>query len=129
MLILRIHWLQKHHHPAARMPFGRKSTLEALIMPGTILVYKYNQFRQRRREAATRRVTERELTALHHKIVSKIFFLKHISITMWLLITCHIIPIRLKEFLAMILLELNFAKCCGLNPSIYWKFYSILFQF
>lgn len=53
------------------MPFGRKSPLEALALPGVMLAYKYSQFRQRRREAASRRVTERELSALHHKIVSK----------------------------------------------------------
>jgi len=53
-----------------RMPFGRKSPLEALALPGVMLAYKYSQFRQRRREAASRRVTERELSALHHKIVS-----------------------------------------------------------
>lgn len=52
------------------MPFGRKSPLEALAMPGAIIAYKYSQYRQRRREAANRRVTERELTALHNKIVS-----------------------------------------------------------
>ncbi|XP_058836598.1 dual specificity protein kinase pyk3 [Topomyia yanbarensis] len=50
------------------MPFGRKSPLEALAMPGAIIAYKYSQYRQRRREAANRRVTERELTALHNKI-------------------------------------------------------------
>nr|XP_040237110.2 secreted protein C [Anopheles coluzzii]XP_040237111.2 secreted protein C [Anopheles coluzzii] len=50
------------------MPFGRKSPLEALAMPGAIIAYKYSQFRQRRREAANRRVTERELSALHTKI-------------------------------------------------------------
>lgn len=47
--------------------FGRKSPIEALVMPA---VCKYNQFRQRRREAQSKKVTERELTALHHKIVS-----------------------------------------------------------
>uniref|UniRef100_A0A182UYJ6 Uncharacterized protein n=1 Tax=Anopheles merus TaxID=30066 RepID=A0A182UYJ6_ANOME len=51
------------------MPFGRKSPLEALAMPGAIIAYKYSQFRQRRREAANRRVTERELSALHTKIL------------------------------------------------------------
>ena len=39
-------------------------------MPGVILAYKYSQFRQKRREAQSRRVTERELNALHNKIVS-----------------------------------------------------------
>ncbi|KFB51325.1 Dyak\GE14029-PA-like protein [Anopheles sinensis] len=50
------------------MPFGRKSPLEALTMPGALIAHKYSQFRQRRREAANRRVTERELSALHTKI-------------------------------------------------------------
>lgn len=55
------------------MPFGRRSPLEAaLAIPGAILAFKYSQFRERRREAASRRVTERELSALHHKIVSKL---------------------------------------------------------
>lgn len=54
------------------MPFGRRSPFEALALPGAILAYKYSQFRQRRREAASRRVTERELSALHYKIVSVI---------------------------------------------------------
>lgn len=57
---------------AVTMPFGRRSPLETLALPGVILAYKYSQFRQRRREAASRRVTERELSALHHKIVRKI---------------------------------------------------------
>lgn len=56
------------------MPFGRRSPLETLALPGAMLAYKYSQFRQRRREAASRRVTERELSALHHKIVSWIEF-------------------------------------------------------
>lgn len=52
--------------------FGRKSPLEVLVMPA---VCKYNQFRQRRREAQSKKVTERELNALHHKIVSLIVWL------------------------------------------------------
>lgn len=56
------------------MPFGRRSPLETLALPGAMLAYKYSQFRQRRREAASRRVTERELSALHHKIVSQFCF-------------------------------------------------------
>lgn len=43
-------------------------------MPGVILAYKYSQFRQKRREAQSRRVTERELNALHNKIVSCLVF-------------------------------------------------------
>lgn len=50
--------------------FGRKGPLDALVSPGVMLACKYNQFRQRRREAQSKKVTERELTALHHKIVS-----------------------------------------------------------
>lgn len=50
--------------------FGRKSPLVALVSPGVKLARKYNQFRQRRREAQSKKVTERELTALNHKIVS-----------------------------------------------------------
>lgn len=53
-----------------KMPFGGRSPLETLALPGVILAYKYRQFRQRRCEAANRRVTERELSALHYKIVS-----------------------------------------------------------
>lgn len=65
------------------MPFGRRSPLETLALPGVMLAYKYSQFRQRRREAASRRVTERELSALHHKIVScslSMQFLAYITI-------------------------------------------------
>jgi hypothetical protein len=47
--------------------FGRKSPLEALVMPA---VFKYRQIRERRREAQSKKVTERELSALHNKIVS-----------------------------------------------------------
>lgn len=68
------------------MPFGRRSPLETLALPGVMLAYKYSQFRQRRREAASRRVTERELSALHHKIVSApiffvaFFFIQHFTL-------------------------------------------------
>lgn len=58
------------------MPFGRKSPLEALVItPASHLACKYNQFRARRREAQSRRVTERELSNLHNKIVSIFTFL------------------------------------------------------
>lgn len=46
--------------------FGRKP-LEALVMPA---VCKYRQIRERRKEAQSKKVTERELNALHNKIVS-----------------------------------------------------------
>ena len=57
-----------------------KSPLEALVMPGVILAYKYSQFRQKRREAQSRRVTERELNALHNKIVSIKLFFRHLKL-------------------------------------------------
>lgn len=41
-----------------------------LALPGMYLFYKYNQYRREQRELSRRRVTERELQQLHHKIVS-----------------------------------------------------------
>lgn len=43
--------------------FGRKSPLEAAF-------FKFRQLKERRREAQSKKVTERELSALHNKIVS-----------------------------------------------------------
>ncbi|CRK95613.1 CLUMA_CG009072, isoform A [Clunio marinus] len=60
--------------------FGRKSPFEALVSPGVMLACKYNQFRQRRREAQSKKVTERELTALHHKIDSRVLSCTFISV-------------------------------------------------
>ena len=53
---------------------GRSSFMRPLVvlaLPGMYLFYKYNQYRQEQRELSRRRVTERELQHLHHKIVSK----------------------------------------------------------
>lgn len=63
------------------MPFGGRSPLETLALPGVILAYKYRQFRQRRCEAANRRVTERELTALHYKIVSFLIYVFQVQVS------------------------------------------------
>lgn len=49
---------------------GHASPLAALAMPGAFLLCKYSEFRQKRRDANSRRVTERELQSLHNKIVS-----------------------------------------------------------
>ncbi|EGI62842.1 hypothetical protein G5I_08837 [Acromyrmex echinatior] len=50
---------------------GRSSFMRPLVvlaLPGMYLFYKYNQYRQEQRELSRRRVTERELQHLHHKI-------------------------------------------------------------
>lgn len=44
--------------------------LAALAAPGMYLVYKYNQYRRQVQENNRRKVTERELQHLNHKIVS-----------------------------------------------------------
>ncbi|KYQ55730.1 hypothetical protein ALC60_05372, partial [Trachymyrmex zeteki] len=57
---------------------GRSSFMRPLVvlaLPGMYLFYKYNQYRQEQRELSRRRVTERELQHLHHKIP----FIIHIS--------------------------------------------------
>jgi len=47
-----------------------------LALPGMYLFYKYNQYRRQQQEQNRRKVTERELAHLNHKIVSDspIFF-------------------------------------------------------
>lgn len=47
--------------------------LVALALPGMYLVYKYNQYKRQQQEANRRKAAERELTQLHHKIVSNCF--------------------------------------------------------
>lgn len=44
--------------------------LPALALPGMYLVYKYNEYKRQRQEQHRRKVTERELDHLNHKIVS-----------------------------------------------------------
>lgn len=52
---------------------GLMKPLVVLALPGMYLFYKYSQYRREQRELSRRRVTERELQHLHHKIVSKFF--------------------------------------------------------
>ncbi|KAK6626556.1 hypothetical protein RUM44_009029 [Polyplax serrata] len=39
-----------------------------LALPGMYLFYKYNQYKQQQQEQSRRKVTERELAHLNHKI-------------------------------------------------------------
>lgn len=50
---------------------GLMKPLVVLALPGMYLFYKYSQYRREQRELSRRRVTERELQHLHHKIVSE----------------------------------------------------------
>ncbi|CAM1309538.1 Uncharacterised protein g5194 [Pycnogonum litorale] len=45
-----------------------KPLAAALAIPGMYLVYKYNQFKRQQQETNKRKITERELTHLNHKI-------------------------------------------------------------
>ena len=54
---------------------GLMKPLVVLALPGMYLFYKYSQYRREQRELSRRRVTERELQHLHHKIVSFFFCL------------------------------------------------------
>ncbi|XP_012267369.1 uncharacterized protein LOC105692627 [Athalia rosae] len=47
---------------------GLMKPLVVLALPGMYLFYKYSQYRREQRELSRRRVTERELQHLHHKI-------------------------------------------------------------
>jgi len=67
--------------PALTMPRGLTSSafmkpFVVLALPGMYLFYKYNQYRRQQQEQNRRKVTERELAHLNHKIVSDspIFF-------------------------------------------------------
>lgn len=42
-----------------------------LALPGMYLFYKYSQYKQQQQEQCRRKVTERELAHLNHKIVSE----------------------------------------------------------
>lgn len=46
-----------------------------LALPGMYLFYKYSQYRREQRELSRRRVTERELQHLHHKIVRELMII------------------------------------------------------
>jgi len=61
--------------PAPTMPRGLSSSafmkpFVVLALPGMYLFYKYNQYRRQQQEQNRRKVTERELAHLNHKIVS-----------------------------------------------------------
>ncbi|KAJ8686627.1 hypothetical protein QAD02_022421, partial [Eretmocerus hayati] len=47
---------------------GLMKPFVVLALPGMYLFYKYSQYRREQREQTRRRVTERELQTLHHKI-------------------------------------------------------------
>lgn len=51
---------------------GIMKPLVVLALPGMYLFYKYSQYRREQRELSRRRITERELQHLHHKIVSAV---------------------------------------------------------
>lgn len=60
---------------APTMPRGLSSSafmkpFVVLALPGMYLFYKYNQYRRQQQEQNRRKVTERELAHLNHKIVS-----------------------------------------------------------
>lgn len=64
--------------PLSTMPRGLSSSpfmkpFVVLALPGMYLFYKYNQYRRQQEEQNRRKVTERELAHLNHKIVSSIF--------------------------------------------------------
>lgn len=66
--------LDEPPEPRARGGGGRTGLMKPLVvlaLPGMYLFYKYSQYRREQRELSRRRVTERELQHLHHKIVSE----------------------------------------------------------
>lgn len=76
--------LDEPPEPRVRGGSGRASLMKPLVvlaLPGMYLFYKYSQYRREQRELSRRRVTERELQHLHHKIVSNLDF--NISVVEW----------------------------------------------
>jgi len=66
--------LDEPPEPRVRGGSGRAGLMKPLVvlaLPGMYLFYKYSQYRREQRELSRRRVTERELQHLHHKIVSE----------------------------------------------------------
>ncbi|KAH6939649.1 hypothetical protein HPB50_020250 [Hyalomma asiaticum] len=55
------------------MPSGLMKPLVVLAFPGMYLVYKISEFKRQQQEHNRRKVTERELAHLNHKIVSGFF--------------------------------------------------------
>ncbi|XP_076679841.1 uncharacterized protein LOC143375028 [Andrena cerasifolii] len=63
--------LDEPPEPRVRGGSGRAGLMKPLVvlaLPGMYLFYKYSQYRREQRELWRRRVTERELQHLHHKI-------------------------------------------------------------
>lgn len=63
--------LDEPPEPRVRGASGRTGLMKPLVvlaLPGMYLFYKYSQYRREQRELSRRRVTERELQHLHHKI-------------------------------------------------------------
>ncbi|XP_076182569.1 uncharacterized protein LOC143154360 isoform X2 [Ptiloglossa arizonensis] len=63
--------LDEPPEPRVRGVSGRAGLMKPLVvlaLPGMYLFYKYSQYRREQRELSRRRVTERELQHLHHKI-------------------------------------------------------------
>ncbi|KAL0123100.1 hypothetical protein PUN28_007613 [Cardiocondyla obscurior] len=63
--------LDEPPEPRVRGASGRAGLMKPLVvlaLPGMYLFYKYSQYRREQRELSRRRVTERELQHLHHKI-------------------------------------------------------------
>lgn len=69
--------------------------LDALVLPGKFLVDKLTGFKKQQQEQSRRKVTERELAHLHHKIVSIYhpFSFMHIYFSR----ESHIPPVREKN--------------------------------
>ena len=53
-----------------RLPHSLVKPLVALASPGMYLVHKYSQFKRQQQESQKKKVTEKELQHLNHKIVS-----------------------------------------------------------
>ncbi|KAK1129344.1 hypothetical protein K0M31_019076 [Melipona bicolor] len=75
--------LDEPPEPRVRGGSGRASLMKPLVvlaLPGMYLFYKYSQYRREQRELSRRRVTERELQHLHHKIdLSGLWIYRNIS--------------------------------------------------
>ncbi|EFN78478.1 hypothetical protein EAI_13350 [Harpegnathos saltator] len=67
--------LDEPPEPRVRGGSGRTGLMKPLVvlaLPGMYLFYKYSQYRREQRELSRRRVTERELQHLHHKIQGRL---------------------------------------------------------
>ncbi|KAH3720134.1 hypothetical protein DPMN_063028 [Dreissena polymorpha] len=68
---------------SAKMPEGQESSsplsksLSALAVPGMYLFCKYNEFKRHQQEISRKKVTERELDHLNHKIAFDMKTLDH----------------------------------------------------